>query len=71
MQTNVSPMACGNCGRGLFKMYSAPTNYGFKLIAECNNCKSTSIIEPTMPKLDIDWGENAGGILCNMTPKDS
>lgn len=70
MQTNISPMACGNCGGGLFKMFSAPTSYGFKLIAECTACKSTSIIEPTLPKLKIDWGEGADGCLCKMKPNN-
>ena len=61
-------MACGNCGHGLFKMYSEPTNYDFKLIAGCDKCKSTSVITPTQPKLDIDWGEGADGCLCKMEP---
>ena len=52
-------------------MYSAPTHYGFKLIAECTKCKSTSIIEPTMPQLNIYWGEGADGCLCNMKPNNT
>ena len=40
----------------------------FKLIAECNSCKSTSVIELTIPELKIEFGEGNDGCLCDMKP---
>jgi uncharacterized Zn finger protein len=55
-------MRCGACGNNesftVFK--NTVTKY---LIIECNECKSTSKITVSIPKLLIEWGENSDGIL--------
>ncbi|AET95467.1 hypothetical protein BYI23_E003060 (plasmid) [Burkholderia sp. YI23] len=48
MLTNVEPMACGNCGSGRFRIFRQEQPYGFRLVVECEKCKSTSIVEPDM-----------------------
>lgn len=68
MMTNLEPMACGNCGHGLFRMYSAQREPSLKLIAQCNKCRSTSIIEPAPAALQIEFGEHSDGRLCCMRP---
>lgn len=59
-----TPMACGNCGNGLFRIRRA----GDALHAECTSCACVSVITTRPAELQIDWGENAHGILCDMTP---
>jgi hypothetical protein len=72
MITNAQPMACGACGHGLFRMFHTEADTGgFSLIAECNQCKSTSVIKPKPAELEIDWGEKSDGILCRMTPEST
>lgn len=66
MIMNAKPMACGNCGYGLFRMFDHGPN---QLLAECTTCNSVSTIMPSMPTIDIGWGEGAEGILCQMEPK--
>lgn len=63
MQTNVKPMGCGNCGGKLFRMFFEEGKRDQALLAECEKCKSVSIITVEMPTLKIDWGEGAEGIL--------
>lgn len=69
--TTTTPMACGNCGNGLFRISrggDAAINGGTKLHAECASCGSTSIITTKPSALQIDWCEGSRGILCDMTP---
>lgn len=69
MITDAKPMACGNCGHGMFRMYKKNDKQDdFKLFAECESCKSTSVIEASKPKLKIEFGEGSAGRLCNMGP---
>lgn len=63
-QPATTPMACGNCGNGLFRIHRA----GDALHAECTSCTSVSVIMTKPAELHIDWGANAHGILCDMTP---
>lgn len=68
MLTNAQAMACGNCGHGLFRMFSAPAAASLKLVAECAKCKSTSVIETRPAELTIEFGEGSDGCLCRMDP---
>lgn len=68
MNTNVTPMACGNCSNGLFKMFQRPGTAGFVLLAECSKCMSITIIEPTPAELQLSWGDGSAGRLCKMEP---
>ena len=69
MISNAKPMACGNCGHGLFRMYKkSDKQNGFRLIAECDSCKSTSVIEASKPQLQIEFGVGSSGCLCDMEP---
>ncbi|WP_244797539.1 hypothetical protein [Caballeronia grimmiae] len=70
MLTNVEPMACGNCGSGGFRIFRQEQPYGFRLVVECEKCKSTSIIEPKPAELTIEFGEQSDGRLCRMEPND-
>lgn len=68
MITGAKPMACGNCGHGLFRMYYQEGKRDQSLMAECAKCASVSVIAPTAPSLSIEWGPAAEGILCPMQP---
>lgn len=70
MQTNVQAMACGNCGSGIFRIFQQSQAYGFRLIVECQKCKSTSIVDTMPAKLTIEFGDNSDGCLCTMDPND-
>jgi hypothetical protein len=41
----------------------------FRLIAECNSCKSTSVIEASKPQLQVEFGKGSDGCLCDMAPQ--
>lgn len=70
MITGAQPMACGNCGLGLFRMFSTGQEYqGMRLIAECFACGSTSVISTRPAELEIEFGEGSDGRLCHMNPK--
>lgn len=64
MITKVEIMSCGACGCQTFSMYRKED----MLIAECNSCKSTTIIQ-AKANLDLGWGGKSDGILC-VFPKD-
>ena len=68
MITNARSMACGNCGHGLFRMFTQPRPVDpmAVLMAECDKCKSVSLIHVDKPRLHIGWGEGAEGILTVM-----
>lgn len=69
MESNVQPMACGNCGNGMFKMFKQQLEHGFAMLAECASCLSVTRIETRPAELVLNWGEGADGILCPMEPK--
>ncbi len=52
MNNNAQKMACGNCGHESFSIY---TDKQGDLIAECNSCKSTTVITVTS-KIKLNWG---------------
>lgn len=62
--TTTNPMACGNCGNGLFRISRNET----EIHAECLSCASVSVITTKPAELHIEWGVNAKGILCDMKP---
>ncbi len=72
MITGAKHMACGNCGHGLFRMFTlgrhGNVDAHLELAAECAQCKSTSLIKPTPSLLQLEFAENAPGRLCEMTP---
>jgi len=68
MLIGVKPMACGNCGHGLFRMF-IKNSLTEGLLAECAQCKSVSTITASKPEVEIGWGEGADGILCQQVPK--
>jgi len=61
MQTELKKMGCGNCGGIRFEIYTKP--HSSKLTIECIKCKSTSVVKPSIPKLEIEFGENSDGRL--------
>lgn len=69
MITGAQPMACGNCGHGLFRMFLTDAYTKTPLLSECAKCESITIITPSTPTLLREWGPNAEGILCPMEPK--
>lgn len=65
MITGLSQMKCGGCGGEQFKVFTAdPT---VEIIVECQQCKSTSTIKVSTPKLVIGWGEASTGVLAVFT----
>ena len=71
MVTGAQPMACGNCGHGLFRMFSSNDHGDMKLFAECASWKEYSVIScrQPQPELIIEFGDNCDGRLCNMEPR--
>ncbi len=71
MITDAKRMACGNCGHGLFRMFTLgrldSIEGHLELAAECAECKSASIIKPMPSLLQLDFAEGAPGRLCEMT----
>ena len=59
--TNLQKMSCGGCGVDQFMIYKKKDVD--ELHVECQGCKSISIISCSKPTLEIDWGENADGLL--------
>ena len=59
-------MSCGNCGESDFSVFLKRGSQDFPkgLTIRCQKCKSDSEIKVTVPSMEIDWGENAEGILC-------
>lgn len=60
MIENARKMMCGNCGGESFAMFELPDG----LAAECEQCRSTSVIRASRPKIEIGWGEKSEGVLC-------
>lgn len=50
-------MSCGACGCSTFKLYGG-TVRGWRrsIVAKCNKCGSTTVIRPSEPTLELDWG---------------
>ena len=73
MITDAKRMSCGNCGNGLFRMFTLGRHGSIEghleMAAECAQCKSTTIIKPMPSLLQLHWGDDAEGRLCEMTPK--
>lgn len=73
MITGAQRMACGNCGHGLFRIFTMGRHGSFdahlELATECGQCKSVSIVKPTPTLLQLDFAEDAPGRLCQMDPK--
>lgn len=62
METNLQKATCGGCGNDKFEIYKDPNKE--HLICECTQCKDTSEVVITQPKVSINWHGNSKGILC-------
>jgi hypothetical protein len=58
--TSLQHMRCGGCGGDLFKVFTADRT--LRIVVQCQQCMSTSFIEPEPAKLQISWGEGDGRI---------
>ena len=59
-------LQCGACGGKLFSILKPgdEVNHNYvQLIAECQSCKSGTIIEPTPVTLELNWYKDSEGIL--------
>ncbi|MGF6870774.1 hypothetical protein [Paraburkholderia tuberum] len=56
--TGLQQMRCGGCGGDLFKVFTADRTQ--RIVVQCQQCMSTSFIEPEPAKLQIGWGEGDG-----------
>jgi hypothetical protein len=65
MVQDAKRMRCGNCGCGTMEVYckGGERFYPSQLFIECQGCKSVTEVKLTLPKLVLDWGEGAEGIL--------
>lgn len=65
-------MSCGNCGESKFRI--SKDNEGKiniqAIIVTCTNCGDRSIIRPIKPCLDIYFGKDSQGRLCEMDWKN-
>lgn len=68
MVTGLLPMGCGSCAGGTFKIFQKKLAWGFELHCECQACKSTSIIRPRPPELEIEFGEGDGCLAIAPNP---
>lgn len=64
MTENAKRMSCGKCGNQDFAVYEWKPSGMLRFIVECLNCKSTTLIRPTVSALETAWGDNSEGILC-------
>ena len=64
--SHVSPMACGGCGHGLFRI--AGTTSGPHIYVQCEKCDSISVIKPAPADLVVEWGPSGDGVLCRRKP---
>lgn len=77
MIKGLKQMACGGCGNGSFEVYRKDHGDGgsigeFMLFVECRKCKAVSVLEPSRPKILIQWAENnEKGVLCPMNPRET
>lgn len=67
MNHNMKPMACGACGCGTFTAHTANKHECIEL--ECTQCKSSSKIVASKPRIEVMWGEGASGVITVMAPK--
>jgi len=58
METEVKIYRCGNCGNPTHNLYKRKND---DIIVECTECKSTSIISASQPKLNIEFGDDSEG----------
>lgn len=65
MITNATLLACGACGQAKVRLYKTLNNS--ILVAECTGCLSQTVIMVRQPELELEWGERADGILCELS----
>lgn len=58
---NLQKYKCGGCGESRIEIFGSDNEQ--ILIAECTKCKSKTEITITAPKIKMNWGEGAEGIL--------
>lgn len=59
------PAMCGNCGGEHFtvKLTGSPDVYR-AIELTCVKCASTSVLRVTEPKIRVEWGDGAQGVVC-------
>lgn len=57
---NLMQYKCGECGNDKYNLYQQKDN-SLDLFCECTKCKTISVVSPTLPKLEISFGENSTG----------
>jgi hypothetical protein len=62
---NLKQYSCGGCGCQDYSLYHQEENR-LDLFAECQECKSITIISATLPIINLEWGEGADGMMCIM-----
>jgi hypothetical protein len=60
IMTDLKQMRCGGCGGDLFKLYTADRTA--RIAVQCQQCMSTSFVEPEPARLQIEWGDGDGRI---------
>lgn len=63
MYQNTKKYKCGGCGNENYHLYNEDGN-AQRILAECTSCKSITEISVTPSKIDLNWGDNASGIMC-------
>lgn len=63
-------LKCGACGNETFRLFGSKYGDGVlgleEMRTECTKCFSISHIKQAKPRMTIEWGTNAQGILCFM-----
>lgn len=60
IMTDLKQMRCGRCGGDLFKLYTADRTT--RIVVQCQQCMSTSFVEPEPARVRIEWGDGDGRI---------
>lgn len=57
-------MACGNCGCRTFSVHGEDNHHAERIDIKCTDCGSTTVLTVEQPRITLDWGKGADGVLC-------
>lgn len=60
MKEDMKKMNCGACGHEKVKIYTD----GEMIVMECCDCKATTDVTISKPKIHFSFGENSEGMMC-------
>lgn len=55
-------MKCSKCGCKQHKLYKT----GKGVAVECDECKTTTYLSPTIPRIEVEWLEEGDGLVTGL-----